>query len=228
MFGKKKKRVNREAAWAARKTREAAEAKRRAGRATHIAPASISFHSIEIEEDHRHEQFFFSQDTLSKVLGLLQRFQQPLLLCAPSVGIALNDQKQNYLLLDRDTRFAQHLAHFQEFNLLKPFSIDFDADVLFIDPPFANVTPLDLAKAATMLVSERKLSEFPILIGYNRKRAEELASAFIAFGHLRPTTTIFDYRSGVMTDAIILFANDAAIQLTGLVVANSSSSKNDN
>merc|ERR1719217_2030847 len=60
---KRAKKVDREAAWAEKKAREAQDKARRKGRATDIAPAAVVANGVPIPEDHRFEQFFYDAPT---------------------------------------------------------------------------------------------------------------------------------------------------------------------
>ena len=63
---KRAKKVDREAAWAEKKAREAQDKARRKGRATDIAPATVVANGVPIPEDHRFEQFFYDAPTSAK------------------------------------------------------------------------------------------------------------------------------------------------------------------
>ena len=78
-----------------------------------------------------------------------------------------------------------------------------DYDAVFLDPPFANVTPLELASAVAALCGDRKV---PLFVGYNLQRGAELVDAFAAFD-LRDTGDVLGYATGVMEGRISLFTN---------------------
>ena len=78
------------------------------------------------------------------MMRLVRRFEKPLLVCVPSIAAKLDANGEDYLLLDRDARFAT-LRHYEPFDLRSPKSVSYDFDALFLDPPFANVTPEELA-----------------------------------------------------------------------------------
>merc|ERR1719399_1422880 len=80
------KKVDREAAWAEKKAREAQDKARRKGRATDITPAAVVANGVPIPEDHRFEQFFYDAPTSSKMMRLVRRFEKPLLVCVPSIA----------------------------------------------------------------------------------------------------------------------------------------------
>jgi 16S rRNA G966 N2-methylase RsmD len=198
----KRKKVDRETAWAEKKAREAQDKKRRKGRATDIAPAAVLANGVPIPEDHRFEQFFYDAPTNAKMMRLVRRFEKPLLVCVPSIAAKLDSGGEDYLLLDRDERFAT-LRHYEPFDLRSPKSVAYAFDALFLDPPFANVTPEELAAAVSELCGGRQV---PLFVGYNLNRAAELVDAFGAYD-LRDTGDVLGYATGVMEGRISLFTN---------------------
>ncbi len=105
-------------------------------------------------------------------------YSKPLFLCNPSLAILANEEKAPYLLLDRDKRF-KFLRKFKEFSLTEPFLISsFAYDMIFIDPPFANITPSQLVKCIKLMAPSRDKLTVPIYIAYNSKREQDLLSAF--------------------------------------------------
>ena len=146
--------------------------------ATNLVPAVLAG----VEEDHSFEQYFFDATTRETLLSLLRRFERPLLVCAPSLAVAAHDSGlRNYLLLDRDDRFA-FIDHFVPFELEKPSAevlqacADFDCDVIFCDPPFANFELRDLRTAIDALVPATNV---PIFLAFNGRREQALNEAFV-------------------------------------------------
>ena len=199
---KKRKKVDRETAWAEKKAREEEAKQRRRGGATDIVPAAVVANGVPIAEDHRFEQFFYDAATSAKMMRLVRRFEKPLLVCVPSIAAKLDAAGADYLLLDLDERFAT-LKSFEPFDLRQPKRVEYAFDALFLDPPFANVTPEELATAVAALCGSRKV---PIFVGYNLQRADELVEAFGAFD-LRDTGDVLGYATGVMGGRIGLFTN---------------------
>ena len=199
---KRAKKVDREAAWADKKAREAQAKARRQGRATEITPAAVVANGVPIPEDHRFEQFFYDAPTSAKMMRLVRRFEKPLLVCVPSIAAKLDSSGEDYLLLDRDERFAT-LRHYEPFDLRAPRNVAYAFDALFLDPPFANVTPAELAAAVAELCGDRQV---PLFVGYNVNRAAELVDAFASFD-LRDTGDVLGYATGVMEERISLFTN---------------------
>ena len=208
LHGKKAKKVNREEAWQRKKEAEAAAKLRRGGRATDLPAAVVSVGDEVLEEDHRHEQFFYDDATSARMLGLVSSYERPLLVCNPSLAAKLDaaGSGREYLLLDRDERFARLGSRYRRFDLRAPERpIDYDFDAIFIDPPFANVVVDELAEATRVLLGP-KSRRTPLYVGYNVQRAAELEAAFADFG-LANTGEVLGYATGVMKNRIALFAN---------------------
>jgi len=149
--------------------------------ATNLPVATIAG----VSEDHRYEQFFYDEKSTARLYKIVKEFSKPLLLCNPSLAIlAESDVKQNhnedftYLLLDRDIRF-KFLSHYKEFSLMEPFLItSYSYDAIFIDPPFANITPIQLVNCIKRMAPDIEKSSVPVYIAYNSMREKQLLSAF--------------------------------------------------
>ena len=201
LHGKRAKKVDREEAWQQKKAAEAAAKLRRAGRATDLIPAAVTLGAAQIEEDHRHEQFFYDEPTSRRMLSLVGGYETPLLVCNPSLAARRDAAGGDYLLLDRDERFAS--LKFRAFDLRAPEPVDYAFDALFLDPPFANVGVAELAAATRALMGA---APRPLYVGYNVKRAAELEAAFADLA-LKNTGEVLTYASGVMAGDITLFSN---------------------
>ncbi len=137
--------------------------------ATQNPPATLAG----IEEDHRFEQFFYSDEAANQIYQVVDLYQRPLLLCNPTLAVMAEKKSKTYKLLDRDTRF-NFLDGFQEFSLTEPHLItDYDFDAVFIDPPFANVTPDQVARCLKLMGA----NEVPLWVAYNSRREEKLLEA---------------------------------------------------
>lgn len=134
-----------------------------------------------VDENHAYEQYFFDEPTRARLLKLMSCYERPLLLCAPSLAVALEDEEaaagstsSDYMLLDRDERFA-FLRGYREFDLDKPTRLDsFTADVVFCDPPFANFPLRSLRDVIDVLAPP----EVPVFLAYNGRREDEVQQAF--------------------------------------------------
>ncbi|CAB9530917.1 Probable N6-adenine methyltransferase [Seminavis robusta] len=131
-----------------------------------------------LKELHEYEQFFYDKVTCRQLYQLVDRYEKPLLVCNPSLAVQAEKNNRPYMLLDRDERFS-FLSGYQRFDLTAPFLVTrYDYDAVFIDPPFANVTPKQLATCLKRMAPTQSHAAVPVYIGYNAKRETELVRAF--------------------------------------------------
>lgn len=161
--------------------------------ATQRKPATLAG----ISEDHRYEQFFYDEATTQQLYQLVDLYERPLLLCNPSLAVLAERKSKPYLLLDRDTRF-DFLSGYRPFSLMEPYLItDFDFDVVFIDPPFANVTPEQVARCLRLMGADK----VPLFVAYNARREDALLRAMNALnGPNLERKWSLRYREGVSLD----------------------------
>lgn len=148
-----------------------------------------------MQELHENEQYFFSEQTLKQFSDLLEPFQNPCILCAPTLAQALQSNagsNKNIRALDIDTRFEQSLPGFRLWNLYKPTRIDEQFDVIFCDPPFFNCS-LSQLFSAFRLLSNFDYSQ-PIMICYLRRREQAVLGTFAKF-HIQSTGIFASYKT---------------------------------
>lgn len=153
-----------------------------------MTPAELA----RLQEDTRHEQFFFDAPTVRRLVGRAAAFVHPLLVCMPSLAVHLHAAGQPVTLLDRDRRFRS-LPGFERWDLLQPHMVFGDHDAIFIDPPFANITPAQLARAVALLVGGMPRQP-ALFVCHLREREPELQRHLAGFG-LRRLGPPLGYRS---------------------------------
>ena len=162
--------------------------------ATDNPPATLAG----VEEDHRFEQFFYDDMTANQIYQLVDIYDRPLLLCNPTLAVIAEKKSKEYKLLDRDTRF-NFLTSYEEFSLTEPHLItDYDFDAVFIDPPFANVTPDQVARCLKLMGAD----QVPLWVAYNSKREEKLLDALNSLplgSDLEPKFQL-SYKEGVSSE----------------------------
>jgi EEF1A lysine methyltransferase 1 len=109
----------------------------------------------------------------NEIYQLVDLYDRPLLLCNPTLAVLAEEKGKQYRLLDRDTRF-NFLSRYRQFSLTKPhFMTDYEFDSVFIDPPFANVTPKQTADCLQRISADKA----PLYVAYNSRREEALLEA---------------------------------------------------
>ncbi len=134
----------------------------------------------QLSEDTRHEQFFFDAPTTRRLLRLAGAYRDPLMVCMPTLAVHLAAQGRRVTLLDRDRRF-RGLAGHQRWDLQKPHMVFGDHDALFVDPPFANITLDELARAVDLLAGGMPARP-DVYICHLREREAGLCARFAADG----------------------------------------------
>lgn len=143
--------------------------------ATTIEPAEL----MGVREDHALEQFFYDDETLARLMRLAKTHERPAFVCNPSLASAWEREVGTpYVLLDCDARWKAKLRGFRRFDLRAPFVVRFDYDVVFIDPPFANVSPKEVRRALTLIAGTEAQRRAPVYIAFNGEREAELNEAF--------------------------------------------------
>ncbi len=148
-----------------------------------------------MQELHENEQYFFSEDTLKKFCDLLEPFQNPCILCAPTLAQMLQERARptrKVCALDIDTRFEKLLPGFKLWNLYKPTRIKEQFDVIFCDPPFFNCSLSQLFSAIRIL-SNFDYSQ-QIMLCYLLRREQALLGTFAKFS-IEPTGMFASYKT---------------------------------
>jgi hypothetical protein len=132
-----------------------------------------------MQEQLVNEQYFFERQTVDMVADILEPFDRPCVLCAPTVGAELESRGVDVRTLDIDERF-QSLRSFHRWDLRRPKWFTSQFGVIFCDPPFFNVTLNRLFRALGVLA--RFDFTQPLAVSYLARRREALLSAFAPFG----------------------------------------------
>jgi len=90
---------------------------------------------LDLAEKREYEQFFFSEESLAGLVRVASDFRYPCLLCAPTLGVALESMGRRCRTLDIDVRFSG-LGGFKFFDLNHPISFGEEYDLVLCDPPF--------------------------------------------------------------------------------------------
>jgi hypothetical protein len=162
-----------------------------------------------MHELHENEQYFFSEETLKRLSMLMVPFENPCILCAPTLAHYMQRQSKTtkpICALDIDTRFANLLPGFRLWNLYKPEHLESRFDMVFCDPPFFNCSLSQLFSAIRMLANFDY--QQPLMICYLVRREQALLGTFAKF-NLKPTGFFPSYKTvqNVERNSIQLYSN---------------------
>jgi len=135
------------------------------------------------------EQFFFTDETASRIADFAQEFPRPCCLCAPTVGKELASRGVEVRTLDIDERFAD-LPGFRRWDLHRPEWLGEEFGIIVCDPPFFNASLSGLFSAIRTL--SRNDFDQPLFVTYLVRRSPNVIGTFSPFG-LRPTGLHPDY-----------------------------------
>ena len=141
-----------------------------------------------LAERHEREQYFFDAVTVREWAGVAARFENPCILCAPTVGAEL---KGRATVLDTDERFAVY-AGFRRWDLNAPDHLQDRFGVILCDPPFFAVSLGRLAAAIDLLSGYDPAQ--PVAVTYLKRREKPLLEALGRFA-LAPTGSRPRYRT---------------------------------
>ena len=101
-----------------------------------------------------------------------------------------------YLLLDRDPRWKKMLGKkkFKQFELSQPRQMRFEYDVVFCDPPFANVALTDLRRTIDLLAATPEQARAPLWMAFISDREAAVMEAFEGY-NLERKPPALGYRS---------------------------------
>ncbi len=144
-----------------------------------------------MQERRENEQYFFDRPTILVLADMLATFERPCVVCAPLVGIELEQRGKDVTILDIDERFRT-CRGYVHWDLNRPVSLDRQFGVIFCDPPFFNVSLRQLF-LALRLVAGYNLSQ-PMAVSFLERRAKRIMATFAPFA-LQPTAIRLGYRA---------------------------------
>lgn len=126
------------------------------------------------------EQYFWTENTIQRLLNALQYTDSCCCLTTPSLGVGFHNIGRDEPVLDIDTRF-DWLPKFRYFDLRYPTSNDGDEDmqVIVMDPPFFYI-PLEVIRDAVLTITKGDTT-VKLLIGFLKREEPALLEAFRDF-----------------------------------------------
>lgn len=145
------------------------------------------------KECHDLEQYFWTQDTVSRLTHALEFSMDCCCLVTPSLAQAWHNEGRDEVLLDIDDRFA-YLPRYIKWDLQSPEPVDAGGgrrfQIIVFDPPFFYI-PIQQLFGAVMEVCASDAST-KIMIGFLRREEPLLLTTFKVF-QLRRTSFKLEY-----------------------------------
>eukprot|EP01039_Chlorochromonas_danica_P010210 gene10210-11301_t len=136
------------------------------------------------------EQYFWTMDTVHRLLVGLSHTTDCCCLTTPSLGVGFHEQGREEAVLDIDTRFA-YLPKFQYYDLRHPITLEETFSIIVMDPPFFYL-PLEVIRDAVLMITKGRLVETKLMIGFLKREEKALLEVFRDF-KLRETNFELEY-----------------------------------
>lgn len=135
------------------------------------------------------EQYFWTKETVEKLMDSLKYIDECCCLTTPSLGHGFYTIGREETVLDIDTRF-EYLPKFQYFDILYPTDTGETYNILIVDPPFFYI-PMEKIYEAILFLTKGK-TNVKLLIGFLKREESTLLTHFKDF-KLSPTNFELKY-----------------------------------
>lgn len=135
------------------------------------------------------EQYFWTKDTVERLMKSLEHVPDCCCLTTPSLGVGFHEIGRNELVLDIDTRF-DYLPKFRYFDIRYPTQVNDDFRIIVMDPPFFYL-PMETIKNAVLTITNGD-TNVKIMIGFLKREEKSLLETFKEF-NLKPTNFLLEY-----------------------------------
>lgn len=139
---------------------------------------------ITVIERRDSEQYFFDSETADALADFLEPLGCACLLCAPTVGVELEDRGCAPVILDLNERFSG-LRGFRHWDIARPTRLPERFGIIFSDPPFFTVSLSQLFAAVKTLAHFD--FEQRVAITYLVRREAAFLAVFAPFRMKRTT-----------------------------------------
>ena len=130
-------------------------------------------------ERHDLEQYFWTQETVTKLVNAITMYEEVCCLTTPSLAHALYIEGKDEPLYDIDKRF-EYLPKFRYYDLRSPDDVKETFRIVVFDPPFFYIPMKQMFKAVCKVVNNDFKTK--ILIGFLKREETELMKYFSVFG----------------------------------------------
>ncbi len=135
------------------------------------------------------EQYFWTKDTVNKLIEALKYMPDCCCLTTPSLGHGFYEIGREELVLDIDTRF-DYLPKFRYFDILYPTKVDDNIRIIVMDPPFFYI-PMDQIYKAVLKITNGD-TNCKLMIGFLIREEKTLIQTFKKF-NLKKTSFPLEY-----------------------------------
>lgn len=137
------------------------------------------------------EQYFWTEDTVDRLVDSLQYMNDCCCLTTPSLGHGFYSKGREEVVLDIDTRF-DYLPKFRYFDILSPEHHDEEFRIIVMDPPFFYIPMETIYEAVMVLTRGDTGRRTKLMIGFLKREEKHLLDVFKEF-NLRPTNFQLEY-----------------------------------
>jgi 16S rRNA G966 N2-methylase RsmD len=149
-----------------------------------------------IEEDRKLEQFFWTSETVKKLLNACQYISECCCFTTPSLAQGFLNNGIDQKLLDIDTRFS-YFPRFEKFDIKNPHEPEGSGNfnIIVIDPPFFNVTIKELFDATNIITNNNFNTniiiaflvryEYSLLETFKKYKISETSTP-LEYAHIKP------------------------------------------
>ena len=141
------------------------------------------------EERYDLEQYFWTEDTVNKLINSLEYTPDCCCLTTPSLGHGFNEIGRKELVLDIDTRF-DYLPKFRYFDILYPVQLNENIHIIVMDPPFFYIPMDQIYKAVIKIIKGD--TNCKLMIGFLIREEKILLNTFSKF-NLKRTNFPLEY-----------------------------------
>lgn len=135
------------------------------------------------------EQYFWTEDTVKRLLHSLEYIPECCCLTTPSLGHGFYEIGRDELVLDIDTRF-DYLPKFRYFDILYPSNVDENVRMIVMDPPFFYI-PMEKIYEAVIKITNGD-TNCKLMIGFLIREEKTLLQSFSKF-NLKRTNFPLEY-----------------------------------
>lgn len=153
------------------------------------SPKDRSMFSDGFVERYDIEQYFWTEDTVNRLLHSLQYMSDCCCLTTPSLGAGFYNIGREEVVLDIDKRF-EYLPKFQYYDIRIPTPLDDNFNIIILDPPFFYI-PMEIIYNAVVEIAKNNFNT-KILMGFLKREEKILLETFKKF-NLRETNFKLEY-----------------------------------